>query len=262
MERSARAPGYDLFKLLVALILFILFLLLFRNQAPQTAIPQSDAPTFTVLPPGSTGLSTPASETAISSPSAISILGMATGPTSSTPTGTVSSGSSTTLGASPTSVSARSSPEATPTPMLSTATSTSLPSPTQTAAPPTNTQVMSVTPLSPPSPTPVIESPATPTADAPPSADVCDAASARSRLRVGMNATILRRLNFRSSPGIRDNWILTNIPGTPVEVVGGPECVPHLWGAYLWWQIRLTEGQIGWSAEGSLHGTFYFMEPE
>jgi hypothetical protein len=78
---------------------------------------------------------------------------------------------------------------------------------------------------------------------------------------MGMNATILRRLNFRSSPGIRNNWLLTNIPGTRAEVVGGPECVPHFNGAYLWWQIKLPDGRIGWSAEGSVHGTFYFMEP-
>jgi hypothetical protein len=78
---------------------------------------------------------------------------------------------------------------------------------------------------------------------------------------MGRNATILRRLNFRSSPGIQHNWLRTNLPGTQVEVVGGPQCLPHLWGAYLWWQIRLPDGEIGWSAEGSIHGTFYFMEP-
>jgi hypothetical protein len=80
-------------------------------------------------------------------------------------------------------------------------------------------------------------------------------------LQVGTNATILRRLNFRSSPGIRDNWLLTNIPGTQVEIIGGPECVPYWTGAYMWWQIRLPDGRTGWSAEGSLHGSFYFMEP-
>jgi hypothetical protein len=90
---------------------------------------------------------------------------------------------------------------------------------------------------------------------------VCDAATSRSQLQSGMNATILRRLNFRSSPGIRDNWVLTNIPGTQVEVVGGPECVPYWTGAYVWLQIKLPDGRIGWSAEGSLHGSFYFMEP-
>jgi hypothetical protein len=73
---------------------------------------------------------------------------------------------------------------------------------------------------------------------------------------------ILRRLNFRSSPGIQDNWLRTNIPGTQVEVIGGPECLPYVAGAYIWWQIKLPKGEVGWSAEGSIHGTFYFMEPE
>jgi len=76
-----------------------------------------------------------------------------------------------------------------------------------------------------------------------------------------MNATILRRLNFRSSPGIGDNWLLTNIPNTRVEIVGGPECVPHFTGAYVWWQIKLPNGQIGWSAEASMLGAFNFIEP-
>ena len=76
-----------------------------------------------------------------------------------------------------------------------------------------------------------------------------------------MNATLLRRLNFRSSPGIEDNWLRTNLPGTNVQVIGGPECVPHLTGAYVWWQIKLPNGQIGWSAEAAQFGSFYFMEP-
>jgi len=77
-----------------------------------------------------------------------------------------------------------------------------------------------------------------------------------------MNATILRRLNFRSSPGIQNNWILTNIPNTKVEVIGGPTCTRYKnGGTYLWWQIKLPNGQIGWSAEASAFGKFYFMEP-
>lgn len=76
-----------------------------------------------------------------------------------------------------------------------------------------------------------------------------------------MKATIQRHLNFRSSPGIRENWLLTNLPGTRIEVIGGPECVPYWTGAYLWWQIRLPDGRVGWSAEGSLQGSFYFIEP-
>jgi hypothetical protein len=83
----------------------------------------------------------------------------------------------------------------------------------------------------------------------------------RSRLQVGGSAKILRRLNFRSSPGIQNNWLQTNIPGTQVEVIDGPVCLPHFIGAYVWWQIRLPDGRIGWSAEASLLGRFYFMEP-
>jgi len=76
-----------------------------------------------------------------------------------------------------------------------------------------------------------------------------------------MNATIIRRLNFRSSPGIQNNWLQTNIPGTQVEIVDGPTCLPHFMGAYVWWQIKLPDGQIGWSAEASAFGGFYFIEP-
>jgi len=77
-----------------------------------------------------------------------------------------------------------------------------------------------------------------------------------------MKATILRRLNFRSSPGIRNNWIKTNLPGTRVDILGGPECTLYKnGGAYLWWRIELPDGQIGWSAEASAFGRFYFMEP-
>jgi hypothetical protein len=47
-----------------------------------------------------------------------------------------------------------------------------------------------------------------------------------------------------------------------VEILGGPECTRYEGGAtYLWWQIKLPNGQVGWSAEASASGAFYFMEP-
>jgi hypothetical protein len=77
-----------------------------------------------------------------------------------------------------------------------------------------------------------------------------------------MQATILRYLNLRSSPGFSNNWILTNVPGTKVEIIGGPACTQYQGGgAYSWWQIKLPNGQVGWSAEASASGAFYFMEP-
>lgn len=229
MEPSARAQWYDLFKLLVAIILLILFLLLSWRQAPQTAIPQLESPTPT--PSASTG---------------------------SIPFTPTPSGRSTATQDAP----AISSPQETSTSLLQTATTIPTSSPTQTNTPlPTNTPAITPSPLASPTMTPITESTVTPITAVPPAPDVCEAASARSRLQVGMNATMLRRLNFRSSPGIRDNWLLTNIPGTKVEVVGGPECIPHFIGAYLWWQIRLPDGRIGWSAEASVLGAFYFIEP-
>lgn len=235
MESSRRAPGYDLFKLIVAILLAILFLFLVWRQTPQSPPLQAFEPTRT-LPPA----------TEIRSPSAS---------LAATPGRTEPPEAGPTIGA------IISRPQETATATATALAETAIPSPTDTPAP-THTLVVTLTPLPSPAATTVIESAATAVAAVPASMDVCEVAGARSRLETGRRATILRRLNFRSSPGIRDNWILTNIPGTQVEVVGGPECVPHLWGAYVWWQIQLPDGRIGWSAEGSLHGTFYFMEPE
>jgi len=81
-------------------------------------------------------------------------------------------------------------------------------------------------------------------------------------LQVGMQATINRKVNLRSSPGLFNNWIAVNQPGTQVEVVSGPSCTRYQnGGAYLWWQIKLPNGLTGWSAEASAFGSFYFMEP-
>jgi len=209
MSRSSYAPFYDLFKLVVAIILLLIFLFLSR-----------------IAPKGS-----PESVTSISTPTPLP------------PTPTIASPTQTSI--SPT-----------------------VASPTQTSIPPTNTPLPTSTPTPEPtntpepikspdpetSPTPVVESPSEP-------GEVC-AKLAPPQLQVGMKAIIQRRLNFRSSPGIKNNWILTNTPGTQVEVVGGPTCTRYEDGiAYLWWQIELPNGQVGWSAEASAHGYLYFMEP-
>lgn len=225
MDTSRGATGYDLFKLIVAIILLLLFLLLLGRT---TALPFRPAATeFSATPnvrssPSVTPDANPIAVIATSTPLSATV----TSRPSPLPTKTI---------------------ESTP---------TILPSPAETkpAAP-------TATPSPSPTPTPVVESTSTPAAQSPSTTSACESAAPRSRLQAGMNATILRRLNFRSSPGIRNNWLLTNIPGTNVEVVGGPECLPHVTGAYIWWQIKLSDGRIGWSAEGSIHGTFYFMEP-
>ncbi len=205
MNTSVRAPGYDVFKLITAITLLILFLFLLRRGSSQTPIPR-------ISPIPSTGIaSTTPTIVAPSQESATVVPGFSPTPT---------------LIALPSST-----PSSTPIP-------SPLPAPTTKIAPTTSA-----------------------TAETPSNTTACEAATSRSHLQVGRNATIVRRLNFRSSPGIQNNWLLTNTPGTKVEVIGGPVCLSYSMGAYVWWEIKLPDGRTGWSAEASQRGSFYFMEP-
>jgi len=232
MDSSARAPGYDLFKLIVAIILLLIFIcLLFWTpaNAPQAGTP---SPTRTTISSTATKLvaTTVAPPIASSTGTSTSNASTMTAPALPSSTGTSAAGIIATSVVIP-------SPTGTPTP----------------ASPPTSLPTSTEAPVPEPIPTPIVETPA--------EEGVCDAI-AQARLEVGMNATILRRLNFRSSPGIQNNWILTNRPGTQVEVVGGPVCTRYQnGGAYRWWNIRLPDGRLGWSAEASAFGGFYFIEP-
>ena len=211
MKTSVRSPGYDLFKLIVAILLLILFLFLYWRGTPPS-------PAFVPVLTGTPSI-TPTIATVITLPQ----------------------------------VSATAVPIFSPA-----ATGTLLPSPSPTVIPqisPTSTPIPSATA------TTEIKSTTTPVAGIPSSSNACEAAISRSRLQVGRNAVLVRRLNFRSSPGIHNNWLLTNKPGTKVEIVDGPVCLPYFVGAYMWWQIKIPDGRIGWSAEASLRGKFYFMEP-
>ena len=215
MSTSARAPWYDLFKLVVTIILLLLFLfLLFSNRPSQTRQFQDADLTITPLP------SLP-SATLKASPTAV--------PASSTslpPTATLVPTETSTPNPSPTN--------------LPTLTPTTLPQATETPVPDTL-------------PTPIVEIPA--------DTKTCEAI-AHSQLQVGMQAAVVQTVNFRSSPGIFNNWIKVNLPNTQVEIIGGPSCTRYEnGGAYLWWQVKLPDGRIGWSAEASAFGKFYFMEP-
>jgi hypothetical protein len=141
-----------------------------------------------------------------------------------------------------------------PTPTLK-PTETSLPTPTRTAEPtrpPTPTVAPTATPQTSPEPT------KTPT---PAQATVSCPLALPPRLKVGDTARVVANLNMRSTAGIGNNLILTNPVGTQLTILGGPVCEPYQGGAYLWWQVKLSDGQAGWSAEGSITGKFYFLEP-
>jgi hypothetical protein len=129
--------------------------------------------------------------------------------------------------------------------------------PSATAISPTTTPV----PL--PTSTPTPEPTATPTPEPTSASNTCPSAS--SRIQIGDKIHVLVRLNFRTGPGL--NWpiILTNNPGITLEVIGGPVCVlvdtsrgPR---SYLWWNVRMQNGQEGWSAEAPLINPYYFLEP-
>ena len=227
MDTSARATGYDLFKLVIAILLLLLFICLLLW------IPAN-------VPPDAT-----------TSPTSILITATETQPVTATFFPVTPSLTSPSTTATPL-------PLPSPTETLSSDTSTTTPIPSPTAA---QISTLSPTPIPSPTQTSVPQPSPTPTDEPSPTSDTCEAALSRSRLQVGMNSTIIRRLNFRSSPGIQNNWLQTNSPGTQVEIIDGPVCLPHFMGAYVWWQIKLPDGQVGWSAEASLFGRFYFMEP-
>ena len=151
-----------------------------------------------------------------------------------------------------------------PTEIMEPATFSILPSATPTAV------AAGVTPTSEPV-TPTTE-PATvtpePTAAEPtataatPSGDTTSCnTSVPSRLSTGQTARVVQRLNMRKAASITAPILRTNSINTQVEIIGGPVCTPVGESAYLWWQIRLANGDEGWSAESPLNESNYLLEP-
>ncbi len=154
------------------------------------------------------------------------------------------------------------SPTATISPLPPTATATLLPpptlEPTPSAAP---SEAATPTPEPPPAPT------AAPTPSAPPATEQAAPANPDcpgamvSRLKLGDKVRVLTNLNLRQEPGLSGAWIITHLTGTELEIIGGPACTALGQQAYEWWQVRRPDGKEGWSAEASLRGQFYFLEP-
>jgi len=229
MTRTSRpkyVPGYDLFKLIVAVVLtIILIALLLRNRQQPPAAPITTEtpwhatittrPSSTPKPPTQTAL--PATVTATVELATLTVQPSSTViPLSQTETAELA----TLTAISPTT-----------TPQLSASTPTALPAP--------------VEPI--------------------PTSDPNACPSAASRIRIGDNLQVLVRLNLRTGPSL--NWpiIRTNEPGTSMQVIGGPVCTrrggPGSPKAYLWWNVRMQNGQEGWSAEAPLISPYYFLAP-
>lgn len=85
--------------------------------------------------------------------------------------------------------------------------------------------------------------------------------AAEPRLVGGQQAEALRNVNFRSSPGVADNWIGSFVAGDQVMIMGTTECTPYGNGAYLWWLVERTDGLVGWVAEAKANSPSYFLVP-
>ncbi len=212
-DGSRYAPGYDLFKLIVAVILTIIliFLLLqesrLRYAALSLTVTASSLTERAVLPTMTSPPLTVSTSTPLPPPTSTELV-----PTQSTPV------------------------ESTPTESIATE-----PVPTE-QPPPTESIPTEQVPASDPN-----QCPANPT-----------------RLQAGAAVRVLDWLNFRTGPGLHYEIQRTNRPGTELEVIGGPVCTvrggepPR---AYLWWNVRMEDGQEGWSAEAPLNYPNYFLEP-
>jgi len=85
--------------------------------------------------------------------------------------------------------------------------------------------------------------------------------SAEPRLEGGKKAEVLRNVNFRSSPGLGENWLGGFSAGDEISVMGETSCTPYGNGAYLWWQVERADGVIGWVAESPVNNPNYFLGP-
>lgn len=226
MDRLS-APGYDLFKLIVALILTLLLaILLLRgcNPVPPAPVAETDTPGQEVV-----NVVSPASAT--EEPAQEPTIEPTEEPTEEPP---------------PT-PSVTDSPEEPPVAI------------TDTPAPPAVTDTPTPAPAVTDTPTPA-PAPATDTPTPEPAPDTACNTSMPSRLSAGQRARTLVNLNLRTGPDIKASIIQTNRAGTQVEIIGGPECNLQGERAYLWWQIRLVNGTEGWSAETPLIQKSYFLE--
>lgn len=231
MDAQRRWIAYDTFKLIVALILLVLILILLLQRP---AVP-SAAGAVQATEIG--GLS-PATQTPLS-PTNTSSLSTATLPLQASRTPTLLLPATT----SP-------PPTTTPTTVLPTATPASSDQPT-----PTPTDALATA-------TPAAATLAAATATTQPQSASVDCPLAQpSRLAVGNTAQILANLNLRSDAGIDKQILGVGLPTSQVEIMGGPICTPYQNGAYLWWNVRSTDGQTEWSAEATLSNGFYFLQP-
>lgn len=124
--------------------------------------------------------------------------------------------------------------------------------PTQPASEPTPTPSLT------PTYTPVPPLTATPNTTPPPDPLAQCADAPQQGLQVDDQVyvcTQVDRLTLREAPRRNSDEVLLMDPGTALTIVDGPACAD----AWLWWQVKTTDGEIGWVAEGGDETDPYFI---
>ena len=90
----------------------------------------------------------------------------------------------------------------------------------------------------------------------------CEGANPMRITSVGDSVRVVNNLiPLRSSPDATSANIVRALPiGTELKVVSLPICTPFLDGANQWWEVQTQDGQTGWVAEGSAVGSTYYLE--
>ena len=82
-----------------------------------------------------------------------------------------------------------------------------------------------------------------------------------SRLNPGMEAEVVVILNLRREPGMDKAILNASSPGSHLTIISGPVCIPSDTMMYRWWKVKLSDGVIGWSAEGAIASSTHFLLP-
>ncbi len=131
------------------------------------------------------------------------------------------------------------------------------PQPTETTA----TASATISPTSPtlaPSPTAALTATPSPTPTAPPSPTAVTAV-----LQLGERAVLTGLgsdpLHLRDGPGRWYAEVAHLLEGETVSLTVGPQTDTS--GAYIWWQVELGDGSVGWIAEGPIDGSEHWLVP-
>ncbi len=91
--------------------------------------------------------------------------------------------------------------------------------------------------------------------------EICPYAQ-ESPFRVGMRVRTVDYVYVRSEPRWAEETRLKQLqPGVEMEIIEGPVCAPYNKGVYVYWKVRLPNGDEVWIAEGDPQGAYIERTP-